>query len=138
MKLVKIRRDYQDKVQTLGTCVVFGEDKKPIFSAISLERGWNDNAKNISSVPVGIYRVVLEYSNKFKRYLYELKGVKNRTECKFHSANYWYQLNGCIALGKSVADMNHDGYNDITSSRSTMRNFEKAIGGDAEFLLIIY
>lgn len=138
MKMVKIRRDYQDKTQTLGSCVVFNEDRKPVFSAISLERGWNNNKKNISCIPSGMYKVVLEYSNSFKRHLYEIKDVKDRSECKFHSANYWYQLNGCIALGEKLADINGDGYNDITSSKKTMRRFEKALDGDNEFLLIIY
>ena len=138
MKMVKITRDYQDKVQTLGTCVVFSDDKKPVFSAISLERGDNENKRKISCIPKGIYRVVLEYSEKFKCNLYEIKEVENRTECKFHSANYWYQLNGCIALGERLVDINGDGYNDITNSKRTMRKFEKALNHDEYFLLIIH
>jgi len=84
-----------------------------------------------------MYKVVLEYSNRFKTDLWEIKGVENRSECKFHAANYWYQLNGCIALGSRLADINKDGYNDITSSKNTMKAFHKALENDTEALLII-
>ena len=60
-----------------------------------------------------------------------------RSECKFHSANYWYQLNGCIALGRSLADINKDGYQDVTSSKSTMKAFHKALEGETKVDLII-
>ena len=137
MKLIKIVRNWQDTNQTLGNCVVYDDYKKPLFSSLSLERGWRNNEKSVSCIPVGTYKVVLEYSNRFKADLWEIKGVPNRSECKFHAANYWYQLNGCIALGSRLADINKDGYNDITSSKNTMKAFHKALENDKEALLII-
>lgn len=139
MKLVRIYRNFQDRNQTLGSCVVYDDypDKKPLFSAISLERGWRDNEPNVSCIPVGIYRLELEWSEKFQKKLWEIKGVKNRSETKFHAANYWYQLNGCIALGNSLLDVNNDGYNDITSSNKTMRAFHRVLKKDKEALFII-
>ena len=132
MKTIKIYRNWWDKNQTLGNCTVIDEMGKPVFSSLSLERGWNDNKPQISSIPPGDYKVVLEYSERFKKELWEIKGVPNRSECKFHAANYWYQLNGCIALGKTLADINKDGYNDITSSRLTMKAFHEVFGNDRE------
>lgn len=126
MKIV-IVRDWQDKNQTLGKCTVYDNNDKPLFSALSLERGWRNNQKNISCVPLGTYNCVLEYSPRFKKKLWELKDVPNRSECKFHSANYWYQLNGCIALGRTIKDINNDGYNDVTSSKATMNAFHKVL-----------
>ena len=129
MKVIRIVRDWQDENQTLGKCTIYDENNKPVFSAISLERGWRNNENRVSCVPLGTYPVVLEYSNRFDKDLWELKNVPNRSECKFHSANYWFQLNGCIALGRSIVDINKDGYNDVTSSRSTMKAFHKALNG---------
>lgn len=126
MKIVIIR-DWQDENQTLGKCTVYDNNDKPVFSALSLERGWRDNQKNISCVPLGTYDCVLEYSPRFNKDLWELKNVPNRSECKFHSANYWYQLNGCIALGRTIKDINNDGYNDVTSSKATMNAFHKVL-----------
>jgi len=137
VKIIKIIRKKQDINQTLGTCVVYDECDMPVFSALSLERGWRENTKRVSCVPLGSYNVVLEHSNRFKMDLWELKDVEGRSECKFHSANYWYQLNGCIALGNRLADINNDGYNDVLSSKQTMKAFHKALNGDTKALLII-
>ena len=81
---------------------------------------------------------MLEYSNRFKKKLWEIKGVSNRSECKFHSANYWFQLNGCIALGLSLKDINNDCYNDVTSSKKALKSFHSALkGGGGKAILII-
>lgn len=125
MKII-IKRNWQDENQTLGNCTIYDKGK-PLFSAVSLERGWRNNERNISCVPKGKYKIVLEYSPRFKTNLWELKNVPNRSECKFHSANYWYQLNGCIALGQSLYDIDKDGYHDVTSSKSTMARFHKVL-----------
>lgn len=137
MRTIKIVRDWQDKNQTLGKCTVYDECNKPLFSALSLERGWSNNENRVSCVPLGTYTVVLEYSDKFEMDLWELKNVPNRSECKFHSANYWFQLNGCIALGRTLADINNDDYQDVTSSKSTMKDFHEALKGETQIDLII-
>lgn len=137
MKTIKIVRDWQDANQTLGKCTVYDENNKPLFSAISLERGWRNNEKNVSCVPLGRYPLILEWSNRFKTELWELKNVPNRAECKFHSANYWYQLNGCIALGLKLKDLNADGYNDVTNSKNTMKAFHNALKGETRAELLI-
>jgi hypothetical protein len=137
--IIKITRYWQDGNQTLGTCIVLGENDLPLFSGISLERGWQDNKKGISCIPKGTgpYEVVLEWSNRFKTMLWEIKGVPGRSECKFHSANYWRQLNGCVALGRRPTDIDNDGYVDVTSSKSTMKDFHNALKKHNKALLMI-
>ena len=137
MKTVSITRTYQNNKQSLGLCEIRNESNMVIFSALSLERGWLDNKQNISCIPKGNYTVVLEYSNAFKRDLWEIKNVPNRSECKFHSANYWYQLQGCIALGNSLKDIDKDGFIDILNSSNTMGLFHRALDGEKRFNLIV-
>lgn len=72
MKTVIIQRYWSDESQTLGVMTMLDDELNPIFSSISLERGWLDNKPNISSVPSGEYKCVLEYSPRFKRVM----GVK--------------------------------------------------------------
>ena len=137
MRTIKIKRLDQDSNQTIGICSVHDENGKLLFSATSMERGWRNNESNVSCVPTGSYPLKLEYSSRFKTKLWELKDVPNRSECKFHAANYWFQLNGCIALGQRLIDMNKDGYCDITNSKATMNEFQDAMDDEIEATLII-
>ena len=129
MKEVLIVRDYEDKEQTLGRLYVRDEQGCIIFQCECLERSYKDNRRNVSSIPEGTYPLMLEYSNRFRKDLWEIYNVPNRSECKIHSANYWYQLNGCIALGNARKDINGDGFADVTSSKKTMRKFHEAMQG---------
>jgi len=137
MKTIIIHRDEQDEKQTLGVCYVKDENGNIIFKSECIERGWLNNQNRISCIPEGEYPVRLEYSNRFRKYLYEIFNVPNRSECKFHAANYARQLNGCIALGNNRADIDKDGYKDVTSSRNTIAKFHKAMNGDKEAVLIV-
>lgn len=132
LKTVLVNRDLMQSDQSLGICYV-----DSTYVGQSLERGWKDNKNNISCIPEGTYKLVLEYSNRFKKDLWEIKGVPNRAECKFHSANYGFQLNGCIALGEKRVDMNKDGYLDVTSSVLTMNKFHKLLQGEKEAILVV-
>ena len=92
MKIEIHRQEYLEK-QTLGYLYVLDSNDNILYSCNTLELPWKDNKKNVSCVPVGEYKCVLEYSDRFKKDLWELKEVPNRSECKFHSANYFRQLN---------------------------------------------
>ena len=136
MKIELFRLEYEKK-QTLGECAIT-QNGKDIFLSKSLERADNNNQRNISCIPSGEYLCVLEYSNKFDCDLWEIKGVPNRSECKFHSANYWHDLNGCIALGSEFVDINNDGFRDVLNSKNTMKKFHKVLEGVKEIQLIVH
>lgn len=127
MTTVLIKRDVLEDNYTLGKCSIIYSDGSVAYIGYSLERGWQDNQNNISCVPEGDYKLVYEYSARFGRKLWELKGVPNRAECKFHAANYWKELNGCIALGEQRIDINADGDPDVTNSRTTMNFFHSML-----------
>ena len=132
-----IQRYWSDESQTLGTLTLLDNNLNPIFAAISLERGWQDNKPNVSSVPVGEYKCVYEYSPAFERNLWELKDVPNRSECKFHTSNYWNQLNGCIALGDTAENIGKDFRLDVTNSGDTMDTFHRLLRNESEIKVII-
>ncbi len=135
MKTIYVIRDlFFDGQASLGTCLIY-EGSKQLFKSESLERGWVNNQNMISCVPVGDYDLVLEWSPKFKKDLWELKDVPGRSECKFHAANYWMQLNGCIALCSLRKYLDGDAVMDITSSGPTMDWFHKVMGTDTKACL---
>ena len=90
--LIKFKMDVildrlrQDEKGTYGTLIVF-KGKQVIGEFCTLELPWNNNKKNASCIPKGRYKMVFEYSPKFKENLWELKGVKDRDEIKIHPFN---------------------------------------------------
>jgi len=122
------RSKNRNEKQSVGFCVVIDDSGNVLFSSQSLERGWLNNKKRVSCVPAGVYDLVLEYSPRFGKDLWELKNVPGRSECKFHSINFSRDLNGCIGLGSKLFDLDYDGLLDVTNSRNTMKRFHKAMG----------
>ena len=129
MRRVRLQRLWMDKNQTTGVLTVIDGKGQPIFAALCIERGDRNNQKNVSHVPDGNYPLALEYSPRFGKDLYELKNVPGRSECKIHASNYWNQLNGCIAPGIKLKDLNRDGYYDVTDSKRALEAFERALRG---------
>lgn len=135
--IIKEHRFIQDHNQTMGSCVVLGDNSQPLFASLLLTRGWRNNKKNESCVPINTYKVVKEWSNKYKRMLWELKGVPNRSEVKFHPLNYYFDSEGCNGLGRRPKHLNNDKYLDLTDSRKTINDFHKALEPFDEAILII-
>ena len=110
-------------------------EKKPdsssrlVFECKTLELAYRGNSRNISAAPQGYYGMLLEYSPKFQTRLWELKGVPGRSEIKIHVANYYRQLNGCIAVGSRFTHIDGDGALDLADSANTLVRFHKAMEG---------
>lgn len=135
---VVLIRNIAEDVQELGNMYVYDENGKELFSCKTLELAWRDNQRNISCVPNGRYPIYLEYSPRFNRMLWELKEVPGRSECKIHAANYFYQLNGCIAPGDMHTKIDGDKYTDVRNSRKTLDRFMEAMQpAEASFITII-
>lgn len=97
MHELTLLRSFSDSSATIGAFYIHG-----VYVVDSLELPWKDNAKGISCIPEGIYELVLSYSPRFGRMLYEVKNVPGRRGIRIHSANYTSQLHGCIAPGIRV------------------------------------
>ncbi|MEW7289043.1 DUF5675 family protein [Aquimarina sp. 2304DJ70-9] len=137
MKQIIIQRQTYTENEVLGKLYIFDESGIPVFECFSLELAWRDNQKNISCVPAGTYQIVKEFSPRFEKDLWELKGVPNRNETKIHVANFHTQLNGCIAIGSNLSDINNDNELDVTNSRNTLNIFHQTMGNDTKAVLDI-
>ncbi|WP_299671408.1 DUF5675 family protein [uncultured Polaribacter sp.] len=106
MELVLHRAYFKEG--TNGT--LFNSDR---FLCYTIELPWNDNKRNISCIPEGIYEVEPRFSKRFKHHLI-LKAVKGRSFILFHPANdALKELQGCIApvtylsgIGKGIYSKN--------------------------------
>lgn len=132
MKTLKLIRLQGDQSQTMGVLIVQDDQCRPLYIRPCIERGYRDNKQNVSNVPAGIYPIKFEYSPKFQQMLWELKDVPNRSECKIHAANFWFELNGCISPGMSLGDINEDGYIDVRRSVDALNELHSHLEGMTE------
>lgn len=126
IKKVILQRVWMDDNQSTGSLIVLDELRQPIYISPCIERGDRNNEQNVSNVPTGTYPLVWENSPKFGM-VWELKDVPNRSECKIHAANMWNQINGCIAPGTYLGEINEDGYYDTLSSGEALKRFHLAL-----------
>lgn len=136
MKIAVLTRTETGDDGTFGTLEIEGKEFR------TGELPDKDNKAEISCIPTGTYRCVWNMSNRFKRMMYQVLDVPGRTGIRFHSANFCgdtscgkeAELNGCIALGKSVGKMK--GQKAVLNSRLAMDEFEMMLDG-MEFQLIV-
>jgi len=140
MKDVYLIRHISDLKQTLGVLVT--TQGVELFVCKTLELAWNNNQNNISCIPDGTYVCIWTRSNRLSTlantdvYTYEITNVLNRSGIRIHSANYFYQLLGCIALGDAHKDINADGELDTIHSGDTINAFNTLLNKQ-KFNLII-
>lgn len=128
-KNVYLNRFKSEKVQTLGELLFDGK-----VIAKTIELPWISNKNRISCIPVGTYKVVRRYSSKYGHHFHVLD-VPGRSYILIHNGNYYRDFLGCIGVGKSHADIDKDGYLDVTSSKDKMKELLKILPN--EFTLII-
>lgn len=137
MKKVKLIRNFGDDKQTLGILTTDG------FECKTLELADKNNASRISCIPVGKYTVIWTKSPLFSKnaghdvYTYEIQNVPNRGGIRIHSANFFFQLLGCVALGDMLKDINMDGELDVIHSGATLEKFHQVMNKESFELEII-
>ena len=123
-----LTRTSKDGKRTLGVMSVTKENGYA-WVCKTLELPDKDNKRKISCIPEGFYDCKFTYSPHFKKHLYLVSEVPNRSGVRIHSANYTRQLLGCIALGNMHKDIDGDGITDVLHSGKTMEDFEKLMKG---------
>lgn len=98
---LKIERKYKKENYTIGNFYVNGA-----FLCNTLEDKWRDLTKEIkiagqTAIPEGRYRVILSYSDRFKRIMPEILNVPYFAAIRIHSGNTTADTAGCPLLGKN-------------------------------------
>jgi hypothetical protein len=119
-KYIIIDRYSNEKEQTIGMFYLLDEETQSVMKKWhSMELPWLDNQQNISCIPTGNYKAVIHYSPTFGKCLW-IKDVEGRSEILIHAANFYFDLLGCIGIGKDLVDIDGDSYIDVTSSRDSL------------------
>ena len=141
MKDVNLNRFSGNTKQTLGT-LSFIKDDGQLFVCKTLELAWKNNQSNISCIPPGSYTCKYTRSNRLSNlkgrdfFTYEVLNVPGRAGIRIHSANHFFQLLGCIALGDAHKDINADSELDVIHSGATITAMEEQLQRK-DFRLII-
>jgi hypothetical protein len=139
-KIAALIRFFGDSKQSLGT--IMAMDGAKLFVAKTLELSDKNNQNNISCIPKGTYTCKYTRSTRLSLltqrdyYTYEVLNVPNRSGIRIHSANFYTQIKGCIALGDSHKDLNADQSLDVVHSGNTTKAFEEFMGKE-DFILTI-
>ena len=120
-KSAVILRHKDDGVEALGNLIVIDGFSIPL-NLPTLERPWKNNQPNVSCIPVGKYHCTPITTDHLGKH-YRVECVPNRLLIAIHSANFFLQLEGCIALGSALEDINGDGEPDTTGSRAALDKF---------------
>lgn len=129
--MIELLRLEQTHKGTIGVLRVNG-----VFVCCTLELPWKDNTPNVSCFPTGMYEVHLEYSHRYNRKLWEVKGVEGRSEIKFHIANFLTDLRGCVGVGLYQSH-DSDGQRSVLKSAKAFDRFMAAMGDRMADQLIV-
>lgn len=73
-----------------------------------------DKVPGKTAIPYGIYKVIISWSKRFKKFMLELLGVQFFSGVRIHSGNTAEDSQGCIIVGKYYKD------GKVINSRVTM------------------
>lgn len=73
-----------------------------------------DKVPSKTAIPYGIYKIIISWSKRFKKFMLELLGVQYFSGVRIHSGNTAEDSQGCIIVGKYYKD------GTVINSRNTM------------------
>lgn len=86
-----------------GTFGVLCIDDLPV--CVTCEDPWRQNARNVSCIPEGTYKVRVRYSAKYGKH-WHLQDVPGRDLILIHNGNTEDDTQGCILVGSGFARVN--------------------------------
>lgn len=87
----------------------FGEwlDNNGDHLCYTVELPWNDNEPDKSCIPLDTY-TFNQYESPKHGQVWIVQNVAGRSNIEIHTANFWFQLLGCIGVGDSIGQLEYD------------------------------
>jgi hypothetical protein len=95
MKLTLLRKEFTQK-STIGSLLI--DDQFFCFTLEDVVRE-GDKVNGQTAIPFGIYKVIIDFSNRFKKDMPHILDVPNFEGIRIHSGNTDADTEGCILLG---------------------------------------
>ena len=126
---IKLVRLTEINDTTLGVLML---DGWPHLSTLELR--WNNNQRNISSIPMGTYRYVVHVSPRFGKTI-RVEEVPERDGIIVHRGNTKLDTRGCILVGTAFGYL--DELPAVRDSRRGMKKFRNLLGDTTEGMLMV-
>ena len=126
--MIKLIRTASSPIGTYGTLV---RDSVPI--CLTLEDPWNENKRQISCIPEGMYHCIPHNGTKYKN-VWELLGVSGRSAILIHNGNTTDDTMGCILVGKSYGQVN--GKYGVLQSNITLGYLRSALPATFDLVIV--
>jgi len=120
--ILELKRKIFTDDSTIGELSIDGE-----FVCFTLEDKVRDvKIKAITAIPYGKYEVIINFSNRFQKYMPLLLNVPNYAGVRIHAGNTKHDTEGCILVGSSKS-LNFIGGSRVTfaSLFTRMKKLEK-------------
>jgi len=102
------------------------------WSCYTIERPWLDNKPNVSCIPEGEYRCEPFSGTRFQDVV-QIMDVPDRTFILFHTANFPYDVEGCIGVGdRFLSDALEPA---VYNSKKTLAAFFDVVGYDFDLTI---
>jgi hypothetical protein len=120
---IKIKRTHA-KGYTHGLLTIEGESFKcfTLEDEVRLGDIFKVKVQDKTAIPVGRYEVILNMSNRFKRYMPLLLNVPNFSGIRIHSGNTKEHTEGCVLVGY---ENGNDGF--LGNSRTAFNDLMKVL-----------
>ena len=108
MNILLQRRDFTDK-STIG--VLYVDQVSQCYALEDPDRKLEDGGEKIpgkTAIPRGKYRIIIDWSNRFKRELPRLLDVPNYVGVRIHPGNGPEDTEGCILPGTGIPSNRQD------------------------------
>ena len=120
MKLT-LRRIDHDSHETIGVLTLHSNGKL-LMVLTTIERAFDGFPK----IKKGKHVLIKYYSPRFQKYLWKFNNKDEEDRYfEIHYSNFYTNLNGCVAVGRSFSMINTDDEIDITDSKSAFRELMK-------------
>jgi hypothetical protein len=133
LEALTIIRIEQTEEATFGALLAGGR-----ILCVTLELPWRGNQRNVSCIPHGIYNLRRRASWSRSReigHTYEVDGVPGRSGILFHPGNTAEDIEGCIAPGTYVAQVN--GHRGVARSLPAYKKLIQHIDTQAQPRLVV-
>lgn len=134
-----VKRIHRGKDYTIGELYINGtffshtlEDK------VRLLNSYEDKIYGETAIPIGRYKVILIYSNHFKRIMPEIVGVDFFKGVRINSGNSKKDTKGCLLVGECKNVEDGFIYNSKKTYKKLFKILQDAVNRNEEIYLSIY